>query len=232
MSTLTRVPRSRAWAELAKMIVPLPELAPIITCLRDLDERLDSLQDSSALVDDPAVAVLARIVAVQFARDRALHEYCSTAVGRIRAHGLEGPEVLEDIIKKMAMLVESMPLSLYTAPKTEVDRRVADAVAAAVTGSMQQTPRKACRKDCTDEPLTLVRAVGFDNDMSLIAGKASCTERIFFVDSLGNNSFNATDYAIKECIEHFLYSAETLRLYLTNNKNNNTHEWKTGVEEL
>jgi len=74
-----------------------------------------------------------------------------------------------------------------------------------------------------DPPLTYIAELGFDN---MLCVGAQPQEQVFFVDTMDNTSFNATDEAIAEYIKRQQHNIETLVLYLLNGKNNNTHEWK------
>lgn len=91
--------------------------------------------------------------------------------------------------------------------------------------------RRQKRKGDTDEPVEFIKELGFDSAMGIVGDKSICTEKLFFVDAFGNESFNATDEAIKTAIAHWRHDVETLELYLKNSKNNNTHEWKAGKTE-
>jgi hypothetical protein len=73
-----------------------------------------------------------------------------------------------------------------------------------------------------DPPLTYIAELGFDN----MFGLGSPQEQVFFVDTMDNTSFNATDEAIADYIKRQQHAIETVMLYLLNGKNNNTHEWK------
>lgn len=84
------------------------------------------------------------------------------------------------------------------------------------------------RKNKADPPLTYVREIGFDNTLGVkVDGHLiESTEHLFFIDTLGNTSFNATDEAILGAIQRLKHTVETLELYLKNGRNNATHEWE------
>jgi hypothetical protein len=129
-----------------------------------------------------------------------------------------------------ARLHEDSPDDLYWGVRGhdklgELLMRVRDELRAATLlgGDMRE---KQWRKDKDDEPVDFVKELGFDNTMGIVGDKTIHTEKLFFVDGFGNNSFNATDEAIEEAIKSWRHDIETLELYLKNGKNNNTHEWK------
>jgi hypothetical protein len=75
-----------------------------------------------------------------------------------------------------------------------------------------------------DPPLTYIAELGFDNMFCCVG--APPQEQVFFVDTMDNTSFNATDEAIADYIKRQQHAIETVVLYLLNGKNNNTHEWR------
>lgn len=84
------------------------------------------------------------------------------------------------------------------------------------------------RKDSEDPPLIWIKEIGYDNTYGFGISK----EQLFFVDESGNTSFNATDEAIMDFINRKQHDIESITLYLVNDRNNNTHEWKINISKV
>jgi hypothetical protein len=77
----------------------------------------------------------------------------------------------------------------------------------------------------TNGPLHIVRALGFNTSHKITAAGSTTEEVLFFIGPSGEQSFEATDMALKEFQGYLKHTLETVELYVANHKNNNTHEW-------
>jgi hypothetical protein len=87
--------------------------------------------------------------------------------------------------------------------------------------------------DRNNKTLTCVRELGFDQIMAV--GK-SLKEKVFFLgpvlcDSRREIGAHATEEAILDFIAYYENAIEVARDYLSNGRNNKTHEWRKSKKD-
>lgn len=84
------------------------------------------------------------------------------------------------------------------------------------------------RRDKEDTPVEDIQEIGFD---TVMVDGAVQSEKLYFINAVGVDSYNATDEALTGAAERWEKTAKTLRDYLEYNRENDTVLWPKSSED-